>query len=59
MIADWLRQEHQLGELTTQAQVYLTTFIALIGVAFARRGQKTVSDAAWECEKIRNKLELP
>ncbi|MCL5104257.1 MAG: hypothetical protein M1133_09095 [Armatimonadetes bacterium] len=90
MVADWSKQESQLGLLTTQAQRYVTTFrwlfmvnlaaavigvatrhyelmvvaagsslIALIGVAFARMGRKTVSEATWESKRIRHKLELP
>ena len=33
--------------------------IALIGIAFARRGRKTVKEATGESERIRHKLELP
>lgn len=36
-----------------------SSFIALIGVALARRGQKTVSEAASESRRIRHKPELP
>lgn len=36
-----------------------SSFIALIGVAFARRGQRTVLEAATESHRIQDKLELP
>ena len=36
-----------------------SSFIALIGVAFARRGRTTVSEATTESHKIQHKLELP
>ena len=35
-----------------------SSLIALIGIAFARRGRKTVSEATWESKRIRHKLEL-
>jgi len=35
-----------------------SSLIALIGVAFARRGRKIVSEATWESRRIRHKLEL-
>lgn len=36
-----------------------SSLIALVGVAFARRGRTTVSEATWESKRIRHKLELP
>lgn len=34
-----------------------SSLVALIGVAFARRGRTTVSEVAVECRRIRYKLE--
>jgi hypothetical protein len=36
-----------------------SSVIALIGVAFARRGQKTVSEATTESHRIQHKPDLP
>ena len=36
-----------------------SSFVALIGVAFARRGRTTVSEATTESHRIQQKLELP
>lgn len=36
-----------------------SSLMALIGVALARRGRKTVSEASWESKRIRHKLQLP
>jgi len=44
-------------ELTVVAAV--SSFIAFIGVAFARSGRKTVSEVASESRGIRHRLELP
>lgn len=36
-----------------------SSLIALVGVAYARNGCKTVSEATWESQRIRHKLDLP
>jgi hypothetical protein len=36
-----------------------SSLVALIGVAFARRGRTTVSEVTVECHRIRHETELP